>query len=99
MPFVYIVECADGTLYTGWTTDLARRVRMHNQGRGGRYTRQRRPVSLVYAEFQPNRGAAMRRERSLKQLATRCKRELILACGIAAMPDREEREPEDRSVR
>jgi predicted GIY-YIG superfamily endonuclease len=56
-------------------------------------------VSLVYAEFQPDRGAAMRRERSLKQLATRRKRELILACGIAATPDREEREPEDRSAR
>jgi putative endonuclease len=77
MPFVYMVECADGTLYTGWTTDLARRVRVHNAGRGGRYTRQRRPVRLVYAEPQPDRGAAMRRERALKRLNTPGKRRLI----------------------
>jgi putative endonuclease len=78
--FVYMVECADGTLYTGWTTDVGRRVRMHNAGRGGRYTRQRRPVRLVYAEPQPDRGAAMRRERAMKRLSTRRKRELIVDC-------------------
>lgn len=84
MPFVYIVECADGTLYTGWTTALARRLQMHNAGRGGRYTCRRRPVRLVYAEFQPDRRAAMQRERALKRLATRRKRELILTSGIAS---------------
>ncbi|MCC7354620.1 MAG: GIY-YIG nuclease family protein [Anaerolineae bacterium] len=73
-----MVECTDGTLYTGWTTDVARRVKMHNAGRGGRYTRQRRPVRLVYVESQPDRGAAMRRERAVKQLTTRRKRALIL---------------------
>ena len=78
--FVYMVECADGTLYTGWTTDVGRRIKLHNAGRGGRYTRQRRPVHLVYAEPQPDRGAAMRRERALKRLPTRRKRELIVDC-------------------
>jgi putative endonuclease len=50
--FVYILECADGSYYTGWTTDLDRRVAAHNAGRGGRYTRSRRPVKLVYWEEQ-----------------------------------------------
>lgn len=77
MPFVYMVECADGTLYTGWTTDVARRVKVHNAGRGGRYTRQRRPVRLVFAEAQPDRATAMRREHRLKQMDTRRKRSLI----------------------
>jgi putative endonuclease len=67
MPFVYIVRCADGTLYTGWAVDIARRVRAHNAGRGARYTRARRPVTLVYAEACATRGEAMRRERALKR--------------------------------
>jgi putative endonuclease len=67
--FCYIVECADGTYYTGWTTDPKRRERQHNLGRGARYTRQRRPVHLVYIEPQPDRVTAMRRERKLKTLS------------------------------
>ncbi|MGC8780670.1 MAG: GIY-YIG nuclease family protein, partial [Anaerolineae bacterium] len=58
MPFVYVVRCADGTYYTGWTTDLARRIAQHNAGRGGAYTRSRRPVTLVYREEVPDRAAA-----------------------------------------
>lgn len=68
MPFVYMVRCADGTLYTGWAVDVAARVRAHNAGRGARYTRARRPVTLVFSEAQPDRSAALRRERALKKL-------------------------------
>ncbi len=66
MPYVYIVECADGSLYTGWAVDVEKRVKAHNAGRGARYTRMHRPVKLVYAEPQPTRAAAMKREASIK---------------------------------
>lgn len=65
--FCYLLECADGTYYCGWTKDLQRRVDMHNKGRGARYTRSRRPVSLVYFEEQESQGDAMRREHELKK--------------------------------
>ena len=68
MTFVYILQCADGSYYTGWTTDLERRVAAHNAGRGGRYTRSRRPVKLVYWEEHPDRRSAQRRELALKRL-------------------------------
>jgi putative endonuclease len=67
--YCYIVECADGTFYTGWTTDPERRVKIHNAGRGARYTRARRPVKLVYLEEQPDRTTAMKRERAIKALS------------------------------
>ena len=50
MNYTYIVQCSDGTLYTGWTTDVERRVRTHNSGKGAKYTRSRLPVTLVYYE-------------------------------------------------
>lgn len=75
--FCYIVECADGTLYTGWTTDLERRLREHNAGRGAQYTRSRRPVRLTYVEPVVDRATAMRRERVLKALPRRCKLAII----------------------
>ena len=78
MPFVYIVRCADGTLYTGWTTDLDRRIAQHNAGRGARYTRQHRPVTLVYSEEQPDRGSAMRRELAIKRYDRSRKERLIV---------------------
>ncbi len=77
--FCYIVECVDGTLYTGWTTDPARRLREHNAGRGAQYTRSRRPVRLAYLEPMPNRAAAMKRERALKALSRRRKLAMIRA--------------------
>jgi putative endonuclease len=76
--FCYIVECADGTYYTGWSTDPSRRERQHNRGRGARYTSTRRPVRLVYVEPQPDRAAAMRRELALKSLSHEKKHKLIL---------------------
>lgn len=76
---VYIVRCADGSFYTGITTDVARRVAEHNgTGRAGaRYTRARRPVVLVYQEAATNRSEAGRREYQIKQLTRREKLKLV----------------------
>lgn len=76
--FCYIVECADGTYYTGWTTDPERRTRQHNLGRGAKYTRQHGPVRLVYVEPLPDRSQAMRREHEIKALKRPQKQRLIL---------------------
>ncbi len=75
--YCYIVECIDGTYYTGWTTDPERRVKTHNAGRGAKYTRMRRPVKLVYLEEQPDRTAAMKRERAIKALSREKKMKLM----------------------
>jgi putative endonuclease len=75
--FCYILECADGTFYTGWTTDPERRIKEHNRGTGSRYTRSRRPVVLVYVEPQPDRSEAMKRERAIKALSRERKKRLI----------------------
>ena len=77
MPFIYIVRCADGTLYTGWTTDVERRIAQHNAGIGARYTRMRRPVALVYREEAPDRSTAMRREVAIKKLDRERKERLV----------------------
>jgi putative endonuclease len=77
--YCYMVECSDGTLYTGWTTNTERRVKVHNAGRGARYTSMRRPVKLVYVEPQPDRTSAMKRERAIKALPRRKKQALILS--------------------
>ncbi len=66
--FVYILRCADGTFYTGYTTDLSRRVRQHSSGHGGKYTRLRTPVELVYSESFRTRREAMQREAAIKRL-------------------------------
>lgn len=65
----YILECADGTLYTGITNDLDKRLAAHNNGTASKYTRSRVPVKLVYTEDQPDRAAASRREVQIKQLS------------------------------
>jgi putative endonuclease len=67
MPFVYIVRCADGSLYTGWAVDVERRVKAHNAGRGAAYTRMHGPVELVYAEELPTRSEAQKRELAIKR--------------------------------
>jgi len=66
--YCYILECADGTFYTGWTTDPKRRVSQHNKGIGAKYTNTRRPVKLVYLEPHPNRRDAMQRELAIKKM-------------------------------
>ena len=73
MYYVYLLRCADGTLYTGFTNDLARRLAAHNAGRGAKYTRGRRPVELVYWESFSNKSSALRREYAIKQLPRRQK--------------------------
>lgn len=80
--YVYMVECADQTLYTGWTTDIERRLKDHNAGRGAKYTRERGPVRLVYVEEAPDRRTAMQRELEIKRLRRGQKLELIAGTGI-----------------
>ena len=75
--FCYILECSDGTFYTGWSTDPERRERQHNAGRGARYTRDRRPVRLVYVEQQADKPSALRRELWIKRLPREKKLKLI----------------------
>jgi predicted GIY-YIG superfamily endonuclease len=77
--WVYIVECRDGSLYTGTALDVIRRVALHNAGKGAKYTRARGPVKLVYREASPNRSQACQREFALKQLTHHQKKSLILA--------------------
>ena len=76
---VYILRCGDGTLYTGCTNDLDRRLRAHQAGRGAKYTRSRLPVGLVYRGAVPDRSAALRREAAIKRMDRRAKLALIAA--------------------
>ncbi len=77
MNYTYIVECKDGTLYTGWTTDLDRRIKAHNTGKGAKYTHSRFPVVLRYFESFQTKEEAMRREYEIKQLTRKEKQKLI----------------------
>ena len=77
MYYVYLLRCGDGTLYAGFTNDLARRLAVHNAGRGAKYTRSRLPVELVYWENFSNKSSALRREYAIKQLPRRQKLTLI----------------------
>ncbi len=80
--YIYIVECADGTWYTGWSTDPERRVRVHNSGKGAKYTRSRLPVRLIYTEEYETAVLAQRREYAIKRL-TRAQKEALVAGGKA----------------
>ncbi|MDP2963838.1 MAG: GIY-YIG nuclease family protein [Sulfurimicrobium sp.] len=73
----YLLECADGTLYTGITNDLEKRLSAHNAGTGSKYTRSRLPVRLLYSEHHTDRASASRRERALKKLSRAAKLALI----------------------
>ena len=77
--YTYILECADGTLYCGWTNDLEKRVQAHNAGKGAKYTKTRRPVVLKYHEIFSTNQEAMKREWALKQLSRKEKLQLIAA--------------------
>lgn len=76
--YVYMVLCADGTLYTGCARNLEKRIAVHNSGLGARYTRARLPVKLVYSEPAVDRSQALKREYALKQLSAQEKKKLIL---------------------
>jgi len=75
--FVYILLCADGTLYTGWTTDLVARLKAHNSGKGAKYTRGRLPVRLVYQEWFPDKTTAQKRECAIKRMSRAQKWKLV----------------------
>ena len=75
--YAYILRCSDGTLYTGWTNDLDKRLAAHNEGKGSKYTRARRPVELVYFEAFATKQDAMRREVRIKQMNRADKEKLI----------------------
>lgn len=75
--YAYILECADGTFYTGWTNDLQQRLRAHNGGRGAKYTRSRLPVKLRYFEEFADKTEAQSREWHIKQLSRQEKMALI----------------------
>ena len=81
MNVCYILRCGDGTLYTGWTNDLERRLQTHKAGKGGRYTRSRLPVELVYREEFETKEEAMSREWHLKRLPRQEKLRLIAGAG------------------
>ena len=75
--YTYILECKDGSLYTGWTNDLTRRVKAHNEGRGAKYTRSHRPVHLVCFESFATKEEALAREAAIKKLTRAAKLALI----------------------
>ena len=77
MYYVYLLRCGDGTLYAGFTNDLARRLAVHNAGRGAKYTRSRLPGELVYWENFPNKSSALKREYAIKRLSRAEKLSLI----------------------
>lgn len=77
MNYTYIIKCADNTLYTGWTTNLKKRIDCHNSGKGAKYTRTRIPVTLAYYEAFSTKQEAMRREYQIKQLSRQEKEALI----------------------
>jgi putative endonuclease len=91
-PYCYILRCADGSFYTGWTNDLVRRLRQHRSGNGGRYTRTHSPVELVYFEPQEDKSAARRREAAIKQLP-RAKKSELVAGSAAKKPFRKKKGP------
>lgn len=77
MNYTYIVQCKDGTFYTGWTNNLEKRIADHNSGKGAKYTRARKPVTLVYYETFERKEEAMSREYTIKHLGRKEKEKLI----------------------
>lgn len=77
MNYTYLLKCADNSLYCGWTNELDRRIKAHNDGKGAKYTKGRRPVSLAYYEIFNTKEEALRREAAIKKLSRKDKLELI----------------------
>ena len=82
MNYTYIVRCSDGSLYTGWTNDLEKRIKAHNEGKGAKYTKSRRPVELVYYEAFEKKEEAMSREWAIKQMSREEKKGSKLYLGV-----------------
>lgn len=83
MYFVYMVECKDGSFYTGWTMDIETRIVKHNNGKGAKYTHSRHPVVLKYSEVLESKSEAMRRECAIKKMSKEEKNKLILSQDAA----------------
>lgn len=83
MNYTYILKCSDDTYYTGWTNDLDKRVRVHNEGKGAKYTKPRLPVEVAYYETFKSKEEAMRRECEIKKLSRKQKELLIKSENIA----------------
>ena len=79
MNYTYILRCSDGSLYTGWTNNLEKRIKDHNDGKGAKYTKPRRPVVLAYYEEFQTKEEAMRREWEIKRLTRKEKMQMIEA--------------------
>ncbi|MFQ7636872.1 MAG: GIY-YIG nuclease family protein [Mediterraneibacter faecis] len=96
MNYTYMLKCSDGTLYTGWTNDLEKRVEAHNSGKGAKYTKPiqlaRRPVELAYYEEFETKEQAMKREYAIKQLGRKEKQELIAGKKVKLSDERKEKE-------
>lgn len=75
--YVYIIECADGTYYTGYTTDIKKRIELHNSGRGAKYTRGRGPVKIKWRRYYRRFGSALKKEAEIKKMDRRHKEGLI----------------------
>jgi putative endonuclease len=89
MHFVYLLRCSDGSYYAGYTTDVDRRLGLHQRGRAARYTRTRRPVTLVYVEACESRSAALRREAELKRMRREEKEKLARTSRTVPDADRQ----------
>ena len=87
-----MLKCSDGTLYTGWTNDLEKRVEAHNSGKGAKYTKARRPVELAYYEEFETKEQAIKREYAIKQLGRKEKQELIAGKKVKLSDERKEKE-------
>ena len=87
MNYTYLLRCADGSLYAGWTNDLERRLRAHNDGSGAKYTRAHRPVFLAYVESFATKEEAQRRECQIKKLRN-AQREAVVLSGCEELPAR-----------
>ena len=92
MNYTYMLKCSDGTLYTGRTNDLDKRVEAHNSGKGAKYTKARRPVELAYYEEFETKEQAMKREYAIKQLGRKEKQELIAGKKVKLSDERKEKE-------
>jgi putative endonuclease len=90
--YTYMLKCSDGTLYTGWTKDLEKRVEAHNSGKGAKYTKARRPVELAYYEEFETKEQAMKREYAIKQLGRKEKQKLIAGKKVKLSDERKEKE-------
>ena len=88
MYYVYILECCDKSLYTGYTNHLEKRIKAHNEGKGAKYTKERRPVSLVYFESFQTKSEALKREYAIKQFSRKKKLELIKSSILNPINDK-----------